>query len=102
MIPTMTPAPSAPSMTEREIERRLHGLCPLADRPRAPGYRHTPEAYVVDRDEICDSARRLCRALTVSWPKHEVGAVGPERRPRPTVPAAVLRHRERIRTARSA
>lgn len=90
-------------MTERDIVERLHGLCLLADRLRAPGHRHTPEDYVADRDEIRDHARRFYRDLTGSWPGHEAGgAAGPERRPRPPVPAAVLRHRERTKAARAA
>lgn len=89
-------------MTERDIVERLHGLCLLADRLRAPGHRHTPEDYVADRDEIRDHARRFYRDLTGSWPGHEAGSCGPERRPRPPVPAAVLRHRERTKAARAA
>lgn len=89
-------------MTEREIVERLHGLCLLADRLRAPGHRHTPEDYVADRDEIRDHVRRFYKDLTGSWPGHEAGTSGPERRPRPPVPAAVLRHRERTKAARAA
>ena len=89
-------------MTERDLAQRLHGLCLLADKLRAPGHRHTAEDYVADRDEIRDQARRLYRDLTGAWPDHEAGATGPERRPRPPVPAAVLRHRERVRAARTA
>ncbi|MBP2494688.1 outer membrane protein TolC [Methylobacterium sp. PvP062] len=89
-------------MTERDIVERLHGLCLLADRLRAPGHRHTPEDYVADRDEIRDHARRFYRDLTGSWPGHEAGSSGPERRPHPPVPAAVLRHRERTKAARAA
>lgn len=84
-------------MTERDIVERLHGLCLLADRLRAPSHRHTQEDYVADRDEIRDHARRFYRDLTGSWPGHEPG---PARRVRPTDPTAVLRHRERTRTAR--
>jgi outer membrane protein TolC len=86
-------------VTERDIVERLHGLCLLADRLRAPSHRHTPEDYVAERDELRDHARRFYRDLTGSWPGHEAGASGQERRPRPPVPAAVLRHRERVRSA---
>lgn len=85
-------------MTERDIVERLHGLCLLADRLRAPGHRHTPEDYVADRDEIRDHARRFYRDLTGNWPGHEVGPP-PARRVQLPIPAAVLRHRERTRGA---
>ena len=89
-------------MTERDIVQRLHGLCLLADRLRAPSHRHTQEDYVADRDEIRDRVRRFYRDLTGNWPGHEADAGGPERRARPPVPTAVLRHRERTRIARAA
>ena len=89
-------------MTERDIVERLHGLCLLADRLRAPSHRHTAEDYVADRDEIRDHVRRLYRDLTGTWPGHEADTAGPERRPRPPVPTAVLRHRERTKAARAA
>ena len=42
MISTMTRA-QRPVMTERDIVERLHGLCLLADRLRAPSHRHNQE-----------------------------------------------------------
>ncbi|MCJ2102432.1 hypothetical protein [Methylobacterium sp. E-046] len=87
-------------MTERQLIERLHGLCLLADRLRAPSHRHTPEAYVADRDEIRDHARRLYKDLTGSWPGHEADQAGPARHVRPPDPTALLRHRERTRAAR--
>ncbi|MCJ2086965.1 hypothetical protein MKK88_13335 [Methylobacterium sp. E-005] len=85
-------------MTERDIVERLHGLCLLADRLRAPSHRHTQEDYVADRDEFRDHARRFYRDLTGNWPDHEAGSP-PARRAQLPVPAAVLRHRERVRNA---
>jgi len=84
-------------VTERDIVERLHGLC-----LRAPSHRHTQEDYVADRDELRDHARRFYKELTGNWPGHEAGASGPERRPRPAVPTAILRHRERVRAAKMA
>lgn len=89
-------------MTERDIVERLHGLCLLADRLRAPSHRHTQEDFVADRDELRHHARRFYKDLTGSWPAHEAGPQ-PVRRTPPPVPAAVLRHRERMRsTAKTA
>ncbi len=86
-------------MTEQDLAQRLHALCQMADRHRAPSHRHTAEDYLAQRDEIRDGLRRCYHALTGCWPGHEGSAAGPERRPRPAVPTAVLRHRERIRIA---
>ena len=87
-------------MTEREIADRLHSLCLLADRLRPPGFRHTAEDYAAERDEIRDKARRLYKDVTGSWPEHGSSG-GPERRARPPIPAAVFRHRDRVRAAKS-
>ena len=100
MISTMTRA-QRPVMTERDIVERLHGLCLLADRLRAPSHRHNQEDYVADRDELRDHARRFYRDLTGHWPAHEAGSQ-PVRRATLPVPAAVLRHRERTKASRTA
>ena len=89
-------------MNAREIAERLHALCLMADRHRAPTHRHTAEDYVAQRDEIRDGLRRCYRDLTGTWPGHEAGTAGPAPRTTPPVPTAVLRHRERVRAARSA
>ncbi|MDH2313125.1 hypothetical protein [Methylobacterium brachiatum] len=88
-------------MTERDIVQRLHALCLMADRHRAPSHRHTAEDFVAQRDEIRDGLRRCYRELTGNWPGHEADAAGPERRQRPPVPTAILRHRERTKAARA-
>ncbi len=88
-------------MTEREIADRLLGVCRLADRLRPPGHRHTAEDYVAERDEIRDQARRLYKDITGSWPSHDASG-GPARRAAPPIPAAVLRHRERVKAERAA
>jgi hypothetical protein len=88
-------------MTEREIADRLLAICSSADRMRPPSHRHSAEDYVAERDEIRDRARRLYKDLTGSWPSNGVSH-GPERRPRPPAPAAVLRHQERLRAAKPA
>lgn len=85
-------------MTERQLIERLHGLCLMADRLRAPGHRHTPESYVADRDEIRDHVRRLYRDLTGNWPGPQADAA-PQRRAQLPIPTAVLRQRERVRGA---
>lgn len=84
-------------MTEREIAERLRLLCGQADRLKMPSHRHTAESFMVDRDEIRDGLRRFYRELTGRWPDQE--ASGPPRRAQLPVPAAVLRHRERVRSA---
>jgi len=85
-------------VTEREIADRLLGVCRLADRLRPPGHRNTAEDYVAERDEIRDQARRLYKDITGTWPSHDAG--GPPHRAAPQVPAAVLRHRERVKSGR--
>ncbi|MCJ2092263.1 MULTISPECIES: hypothetical protein [unclassified Methylobacterium] len=88
-------------MTEREIAERLRLLCGQADRLKMPSHRHTAESFMEDRDEIRDGLRRFYRELTGHWPDQEGG--GPPRRAPAPVPAAVLRHRERLRaTAKTA
>ena len=86
-------------MTEREIAERLRLLCGQADRLKMPSHRHTAESFMEDRDEIRDGLRRFYRELTGHWPDQDTG--GPPRRVAPPVPAAVLRHRERIKLARA-
>ena len=83
-------------MTEREIAERLRQLCTKADRLKMPSHRHSAESFMVDRDEIRDGLRRFYRELTGHWPDQE--ASGPLRRAPLPVPAAVLRHRERLRS----
>ncbi|WP_375455742.1 hypothetical protein [uncultured Methylobacterium sp.] len=87
-------------MTSQDIERRLHGLCLLADRYRQPGPRRTTETCMIEFEEIRDTARRLYRELTGSWPRHAGdGEAPPARRPTPAAPSAVLRDRERRRAS---
>ena len=82
-------------MTERELAERLHRLCCMADRLRAPGHRHTAESYVIDRDEIRDGLRRFYRDLTGHWPSAEAADPAPATRPMLPTPSAILRHRAR-------
>ncbi|MGU3667984.1 hypothetical protein ACLBX9_27675 [Methylobacterium sp. A49B] len=84
-------------MTEREIAERLRLLCTQADRLKMPSHRHSAESFMVDRDEIRDGLRRFYRELTGHWPGQEPS--GPPRRAPAPIPAAVLRHRERVRSA---
>lgn len=88
------------AVTDRDIERRLHGLCLLADRYRQPGPRRTTETCMIEFEAIRDGARRLYRDLTGSWPHHDDGGNGPPVRAAGLpVPSALLRHRERSRNA---
>ena len=79
-------------MTERELAERLHRLCCMADRLRAPGHRHTAESYVIDRDEIRDGLRRLYRDQTGHWPSPEGTDPAPAPRAALPIPSAILRH----------
>lgn len=88
-------------MTEPELAKRLHELCGLGDRLRAPDHRHTVEAFLISRDELRNGLRRLFRDVTGAWPTAELVGAAPPRRPAPIVPAAVLRNRERQQRARA-
>ncbi|TXN67262.1 hypothetical protein [Methylobacterium sp. WL6] len=85
-------------MTSQDIEKRLLGLCQLADRYRQPGPRRTTETCMAEFGEIRDSARRLYRELTGSWPRHDGdGEAPPVRRPKLPIPSAMIRDQARRR-----
>ena len=87
-------------MTEQQLTDRVLELCRSADRLRMPDHRHTAESFLAERDDHRDGVRRLYRDLTGAWP--DQGDAGPPRRAKLPVPAAILRHRERVRAARTA
>lgn len=85
-------------MTSQDIEKRLLGLCQLADRYRLPGHRRTAETCMAEFGEIRDQARRLYRDMTGSWPRHAGdGAPPPTRRQKLPIPSAMIRDQERRR-----